>query len=109
MVANNFDITPQQLKKHLEQGDDLILLDIREPFEYEICRLPNATLIPMGEVPIRLTELSKERPLVVYCHAGVRSARVVAWLRRQGFDNAQNLAGGIDAWSCEIDPYVPRY
>ena len=109
MFANDFDITPQQLKIQLDQSADLMLLDIRELFEYEICRLPGAKLIPMNEIPTRLTELPREQSIVVYCHAGVRSARVVAWLRHQGFDNAQNLAGGIDAWSCEIDPYVPRY
>lgn len=104
-----FDVSVQELKQKIDNKEDFLLLDIREPFEYDICRLPGAKLIPMGEVPRRLNELDDEREMIIYCHAGVRSARVVYWLKQNGFDNAKNLSGGIDAWSCLIDPSVPRY
>ncbi len=109
MFYSGFDISVETLKEKIDKKDDFFLLDIREPFEYDICRLPDATLIPMGEVPSRLNELDNEREMIIYCHAGVRSARVVMWLRQNGFTNAKNLSGGIDAWSCLIDPNVPRY
>ena len=110
MFLRDWEISVEQLKERLDtQKQDFLLLDIREVFEYEICRLPKTTLIPMGEIPSRLNELDEEQEIIVYCHAGVRSARVVMWLRQNGFSNAKSLAGGIDAWSCLIDPSVPRY
>jgi adenylyltransferase/sulfurtransferase len=108
-MFQGFNISVEELKKKIDKKEDFLLLDIREPFEYDICRLPGAKLIPMGEVPSRLNELDDEREMIVYCHAGVRSARVVSWLKQNGFSNAKNLYGGIDAWSCLIDPNVPRY
>lgn len=109
MFSRSFDIAVEELKMRMDNSDSFLLLDIREPFEYEICRLPGAKLIPMGEIQNHLDELNNQQEVIVYCHAGVRSARVVAWLRQKGFVNAKNLAGGIDAWSCQIDPNVPRY
>lgn len=109
MSARNFDISAPELKARLDRGDNLILLDVREPFEYDLCHLSGATLIPMNELPTRLHELDEDQEMVVYCHAGVRSARVVSWLWRQGFTKAVNLAGGIDAWSCQVDANLPRY
>jgi len=109
MFYRESDISVEELKEKIDKKDEIFLLDIREPFEYDICRLPNSTLIPMGEIPSRLNELNDKQEMIVYCHAGVRSARVVAWLRQNGFTNAKNLSGGIDAWSCLIDPNVPRY
>ena len=85
------------------------LLDIREAAELDVAALEGAMHIPMGEVPARLDELPADAPLVVLCHHGVRSAMMVDYLRRQGIDAAVNLAGGIDAWSREIDPAVPLY
>lgn len=85
------------------------LLDIREPWELDVCALPEALAIPMGEIPGRVDTLPRDKPLVVMCHHGQRSMQVVMWLRQKGFDNAINLAGGIDAWSEKIDPSVPRY
>ena len=90
-----------------------LLLDVREPWEAELARIPAAggpaRLIPMGEIVQRLGELDPAQPVVVYCHHGMRSLQVVAFLERQGFESVYNLAGGIDAWSCEADPSVPRY
>jgi sulfur-carrier protein adenylyltransferase/sulfurtransferase len=109
MAELDFQISAPELNARLESGDELVLIDVREQFEWDICRLPGARLIPMNELPARLAELDDEREMIVYCHAGVRSARVVSWLRTQGFEKARNLAGGIDAWSCSVDPRVPRY
>lgn len=109
MFFRGFDISVEELKEKMDKKEDFFLLDIREPFEYDICRLPGAKLIPMGEIPSRLSELDSEQEMIVYCHAGVRSARVVSWLKQKGFDKAKNLSGGIDEWSCLIDPSVPRY
>jgi rhodanese-related sulfurtransferase len=82
---------------------------VREPAEHEIARIEGAVLLPMGEVPARAGELDPNVEIVVFCHHGQRSAMVVDWLRQNGFPRAVNLAGGIDAWSCEVDRTVPRY
>ncbi len=95
------------------QQPTALLLDVREPWEVALARIEVPGLawmhVPMGEVPARLQELEPEQPVAVYCHHGMRSLQVVAFLSRQGFDVVYNLAGGIDAWSREIDPTVPRY
>jgi len=86
------------------------LIDVREPWEFAVTRIEGSLHMPMGEVPNRaLTELKTGERLIILCHHGVRSMRVTEWLRKQGFDQAQSLAGGIEAWSLEIDPEVPRY
>jgi rhodanese-related sulfurtransferase len=86
------------------------ILDVREPWEYATAHIDGSTLMPMGEVPGRAhQELDPEEPIVVLCHAGVRSMNVTVWLREQGFEKAQSLRGGIDAWSRGIDPTIPRY
>ena len=86
------------------------LIDVREPWEFETARIPNSMLIPMGDVPARAhQELDPDERLVVLCHHGMRSMNVTVWLRNQGFEQAQSLRGGIDAWSAEVDPAVPRY
>ena len=87
-----------------------ILLDVREPWEFQAASLPDSLLMPMGDVPSRAhAELDPDQPIVVLCHHGVRSLSVTMWLRNQGFDHAQSLIGGIDAWSRTIDPTIPRY
>jgi rhodanese-related sulfurtransferase len=94
----------------MEGGEAIRVIDVREPWEYDVCRLEGAELIPMGDVPAALPRLEgEEAPLVVYCHHGVRSLRVANWLRQQGVEQVWSLAGGIDRWSEEIDPKVPRY
>jgi rhodanese-related sulfurtransferase len=86
------------------------LIDVREPWEFETARIANSMLIPMGDVPARAhQELDPDERLVVLCHHGMRSMNVTVWLRNQGFEQAQSLRGGIDAWSAEVDPAVPRY
>jgi rhodanese-related sulfurtransferase len=99
----------RRLSVWLQESAPPLLLDVREDWEYAIAHLPGSTLMPMGEVPARHDTLPRDRPLVVYCHHGMRSAQVVAFLSSCGFTQAHNLAGGIDAWSVQIDPSVPRY
>jgi rhodanese-related sulfurtransferase len=103
------EITPSEVKTLMGAGQPLRLIDVREPEEHSICRIEGAELIPMRTIPTRVNELHDEMPLVVFCHHGVRSLSVVDWLRRQGVTNCQSMAGGIDLWSVQIDPSVPRY
>lgn len=102
------DITVQQLKERIDRGDNILLLDVRQPYEYQLVRL-NALLIPLDQLGQRLNELDRTREIVVYCHSGVRSAYAANFLREQGFGIVQNLLGGIDAWSVHIDPSLVRY
>jgi rhodanese-related sulfurtransferase len=90
--------------------DAPLLLDVREPWEFATAAIPGATLIPMGEIPSRAhRELDPDQPTIVLCHHGARSLSVTMWLRREGFEHVQSLAGGIDEWSRKIDPAIPRY
>jgi len=102
------EITPKELKSRLDKGDDLFILDVREPHEYQICNL-NGTLIPLGELPRRVHELDTSREIVAHCRSGKRSAEAVDFLRKAGFRKILNLKGGILAWSDEVDPTVPKY
>jgi rhodanese-related sulfurtransferase len=92
-----------------ERGSQVVLLDVREHVEREMAAVANARHIPMREVPQRLAELDRATPIVVMCHSGGRSRRVAEYLQSNGFENVFNLKGGIDAWSTEMDPLVPRY
>jgi molybdopterin/thiamine biosynthesis adenylyltransferase/rhodanese-related sulfurtransferase len=103
------EMSPHELKRRMDAEESFELLDVREPFEYEIARIDGAKLIPLGEITERLDELKRERPIVVHCHSGKRSAQAVQLLQQRGFANVYNLAGGIDAWSDQIDPNVPKY
>jgi rhodanese-related sulfurtransferase len=106
----DYEITPEEVKAKRDAGDAFILLDVREPWEFETARLADAKLMPMGEVPSRANqELDPEDHIVVLCHHGVRSMNVTAWLRQQGFEKAQSMRGGIDAWSRRVDASVPTY
>jgi molybdopterin/thiamine biosynthesis adenylyltransferase/rhodanese-related sulfurtransferase len=102
-------ITVHELKRKLDARESFALIDVREPFEYEIARIDGAKLIPLGEIEARTNELEQNAEIIVHCHSGVRSAEAVRLLRRRGFVNACHLEGGIDAWSDEIDPNIPKY
>jgi molybdopterin/thiamine biosynthesis adenylyltransferase/rhodanese-related sulfurtransferase len=104
-----FDVTPAALKASIDMGERPLLLDVREPYEYQICHLEGTKLIPLGQLQARMNELDKDKEMVVYCHTGIRSTQAVAFLRQAGFSNARNLQGGIDAWSRQVDPKTPRY
>ncbi|MBE2259534.1 MAG: sulfurtransferase [Candidatus Accumulibacter sp.] len=86
-----------------------LLLDVREPWEYELCRLPDSLLLPMQTLAARVDELDRQADIVVICHHGVRSRQVASFLDRQGFNSIYNLAGGVDAWAREVDPAMRRY
>jgi rhodanese-related sulfurtransferase len=112
MDALTLEIAPAQVKQRIDQGERIALLDVREPSEFQLASIPGAELIPMREVPAALQKIeamADHARLVVYCHHGVRSLNVVHWLREQGVEACQSMAGGIDRWSLEIDPAVPRY
>ena len=102
-------ISVHDLKQKMETNGVVTIVDVREPFEYEIARIEGSKLIPLGELPDRLDELDRDRYTVVHCHSGMRSAQAVQLLRREGFANVFNLTGGIAQWSEEIDPTVPKY
>ena len=105
-----YEITPEALFHAMGEQTGPLLLDVREPWETQAAPFPGAVAMPMGEVPSRaFTELDPDEPVVVVCHHGVRSLHVVQWLREQGFERAQSLAGGIDAWAQRIDPRVGQY
>ena len=103
------EMSPHELKRKIDAGEPFELIDVREPFEYEIARIDGAKLIPLGEITERLDELSGEQLMVVHCHSGKRSAQAARLLQQRGFTNVYNLEGGIDAWSDQIDPNVPKY
>ena len=102
------EVSPEELKRELDAGEDVFLLDVREPHEYQICNL-GGHLIPLGDLPRRASELDSSREIVAHCHIGARSAKAVAFLRRAGFRKVRNLAGGIRAWAERVDPTMPRY
>jgi rhodanese-related sulfurtransferase len=104
-----YEITPQELRQLQERKEALTLLDVREPWERLTVSIDGSLHIPMAEVPARVQELDPDEHIVVYCHHGVRSLSVTDWLRKQGYENVQSMTGGIDRWSVEIDPKLPRY
>jgi sulfur-carrier protein adenylyltransferase/sulfurtransferase len=107
--APTIHVSPLELKDRWEQGDRPFLLDVREPFEYDLVHLPDAVLIPLGDLPGRLDALPASTEFIVYCHHGVRSLRAVMWLRSAGFERARNLQGGIEAFAQQADGTLARY
>jgi adenylyltransferase/sulfurtransferase len=105
----SFTITPRELKERLDKGDKIVLLDVREPWEYSLAKIEGSILIPLGTLPQSLGKLDSEAEIVATCHHGMRSADATGFLLQQGFKNVKNLVGGIDAWSVQVDPTVPRY
>jgi adenylyltransferase/sulfurtransferase len=103
------EITPGEVKKMMDEKQPFDLIDVREPHEFQICRIPGSTLIPLGEVPKRMNELNSAHEIVVHCRSGQRSARAVEFLIKSGFRKIHNLKGGILAWSDQVDPSVPKY
>ena len=101
-------LTVRDLKRRMDAGEDVFLLDVREPHEYAIANL-GGKLMPMNEVPQRLAEVDRDREIVIHCHHGMRSQRVAEFLQQSGYTGVVNLAGGIHAWANEIDPKMPKY
>ena len=103
------EITPLELKARMDRGDDIFILDVREPHEFDIARIPGSTLIPLGQVAQRVDELNSTADIIVHCKMGGRSAKAQGILKEMGFSRVTNLAGGITRWSDEVDPSVPKY
>ncbi|HEX6897800.1 MAG TPA: molybdopterin-synthase adenylyltransferase MoeB [Bryobacteraceae bacterium] len=108
-VENAGDIDPVEVKAKIDRGDPFVLIDVREPHEYQICRIPSARLIPLGDLPKRVNELDSADEIVAHCKSGVRSAKAVDFLKQAGFKKVRNMKGGILAWSDKVDPSVPKY
>jgi adenylyltransferase/sulfurtransferase len=109
VVENQWETTVEELKGRLDRQENVFILDVRNPEEYQICRIAGSTLIPLPELPHRFRELDRERELIVHCKSGMRSAKATQFLRQQGFQNVKNLKGGIHAWAEKIDPTMPKY
>ena len=108
MANLDLEIHPEDAS-NLQRSGDATLLDVREPWEREAARIEPSQHIPMGDIPARVQEIDPEQRVIVYCHHGVRSLNVTAWLRQQGYEQVQSMTGGIDRWSRFIDPNVPLY
>jgi len=102
-------LTPAELAARLARGDELVLLDVREPHEYALCRIAGSLHVPLSELALRHVELDPEREIVCICHHGIRSASAAAALARLDFERMYNLQGGLDRWAREVDPSMPRY
>lgn len=109
MVGTPLEISVQDLKEALDSGGDLVVLDVREPWELDVARLDGTLDIPMNEVPDRLDELPKDKPIAVLCRSGARSLKVTNYLRANGFSEVSNIAGGILGWGAAYDPTMARY
>ena len=103
------DIDPVEVKSKIDRGDRFVLIDVREPHEYQICNIPQAKLIPLGDLPKRVNELDSADEIIAHCKSGMRSAKAVDFLKQAGFKKVRNMKGGILAWSDKVDPSVPKY
>ncbi len=103
------EITVEDLKKKLDAGENIVLIDCREKDEYELCRIEGSKLIPLSEFEDRFTELNQKSEIYIHCHHGGRSARACMFLEDQGYENVSNVVGGINLWAIKIDPKVARY
>jgi adenylyltransferase/sulfurtransferase len=104
------EITAKELKARLDAGDDIQLIDVRQPDEYAFAKIEGAKLIPLGEIPSRMAEIDPARETVIHCKMGGRSARAIEYMQQAGFTGElKNMVGGITAWSNDVDPAVPKY
>ena len=106
---DELEIKPAEVKARMDRGEKLVLIDVREPWEHQLCSIQGATLVPLGSLAASLQSLPDVDEVICYCHHGMRSLDAAAWLRFQGIERAKSLEGGIERWSVEIDPSVPRY
>jgi rhodanese-related sulfurtransferase len=105
----DLQISPAEVKARLDRGEQLVLVDVREQWEYDLCRIEGAKLVPLGSLAARVGTLQEFDEVICYCHHGMRSLDAAAWLRFQGIEKAKSLSGGIEQWSQDVDPAVPRY
>ena len=108
MLAD-IEVTPREVSARLERGDKFLFVDVREKWEYEASHIEGSVLVPLREIPAHLQRLETEADVVFFCHHGVRSMDAAVWLRSKGVAGARSMAGGIDRWTTEVDPQVPRY
>src|SRR6267143_7230749 len=106
---DELEITPADVKARLDRDEILVLIDVREPWEHQVCKIEGAKLIPLGSLAASLQTLPDVDEVICYCQHGMRSLDAAAWLRFQGIERAKSLAGEIERWSLEVDPKVPRY
>jgi adenylyltransferase/sulfurtransferase len=104
-----FETTVEELKRRLERNEHVFILDVRNPEEYQICRIPGSTLLPLPELAQRYRQLDPQRELIVHCKSGMRSLKATQFLREKGFQKVKNLKGGILAWADKVDPTMPKY
>jgi len=107
--VDELEITPKDVKARLDRREKLHLVDVREPWEYDLCRIEGAKHVPLGSLAASLQTLPDVDEVICYCHHGMRSLDAATWLRFQGIERAKSLAGGIERWSLDVDPNVPRY
>lgn len=103
------EITPKELKTRLDAGEAIDIIDVREDWELQQSHLESAIHIPMNDIPEALDRIPRDRPVVIMCHMGSRSAMVANWMQKQGYDNVYSLAGGIERWAEEVDPSIPAW
>lgn len=106
---DDMQISVKEVNERIARGDKLFLVDVREQWEYDLCKILRAILIPLGALPANLNTLLDADDVICYCHHGTRSLDAAVWLRQQGVEGAKSMAGGIERWSMEVDPKVPRY
>ena len=106
---NEMELHPKELQERLEKGDDLVIIDVREDWEHSRVRLPDAIHIPLAQLPRKLSEIDRDKDVVVYCHHGARSLQACHFLKKMGFEKVKNLTGGIDAYALHVDRTLPRY
>jgi rhodanese-related sulfurtransferase len=105
----DLQISVQEVNARLAKGENVLLVDVREPWEYAVCKLPGATLIPLGALAANVNALLDAEEVICYCHHGMRSLDAAVWLRQQGVESARSMAGGIERWAEEIEPGMARY
>ena len=105
----DIEIAPREVQRMLEGGEEFVLVDVREPWEHDAAKIQGSILIPLREIPGSISRLAGAGTIVLYCHHGIRSFDAAAWLRSQGVESAKSMTGGIERWSAEVDPKVPRY
>ena len=103
------EITPCEVREKMARGDEFLLVDVREKWEYDVSRIEGSILIPLREIPANLDRLQGAGEIVLFCHHGMRSLDAASWLRTRGIGTARSMSGGIDRWAAEMDPSVPRY
>jgi rhodanese-related sulfurtransferase len=108
-LPSDIEVTPHEVSERFERGENFLFVDVREKWEHETAHIEGSVLISLREIPANLQQLAEAPRVVLFCHHGMRSLDAAAWLRSRGVEGAQSMSGGIDRWTTEVDPRVPRY